>query len=285
MSHLTGRRVAAADGLALSRIICDGHDGRDPGRERFAEARTIVLLRGTFTVDDGRRRTVLDPATALFVAPDQELTFRHPRGDGDVCLSIGGALAARLTSQIQGVRLLTSTGYLRLQRLASRPHKGATDVLGIEETIAGALAAATPPSTRGSKRDRDLATAIAYEISSRFDEPLSLSQLARSVDVSPYYAARVFRRVFGTSIHQHQLELRLRHALTLLVDTEFDLSRIALDVGFANHGHFTNYFRRRFGAPPSQARRLFQGRRGSAGAASMRWYHSASGAGRPLTKP
>jgi AraC-like DNA-binding protein len=250
------RRVVAVEGLALSRVICDGHDDHVATCERFAEARIIVVLRGSFAVDEGRRRTFIDPATALFVAAHQELSFRHPRGEGDVCLSIAGTLAARLTRQMQGVRLLTPIGYLQLQRLASSRRPDAVDVLRLEQTIADALASSVPLPTRGSKRDRNIAIAIAHEISVRFDEQVSLSQLARTVGVSPFYAARVFRRVFGTSIHQHRLELRLRHALTLLVDTDFDLSRIALDVGFANHGHFTNWFRRRFGAPPSEARRL-----------------------------
>lgn len=255
MPNISCRLVAAAEGLALSRVICDGDDGREAGRERFAEARIIVALRGSFAVDEGRRCTIIDPATVLFIAPHQEVCFRHPRGDGDVCLSIAGTLAAHLATHIRGIRLLTPTGYLTLQRLASSPRSCETDVLRLEERIVDALAASLPPSTRGSRRDRDIAVAIAHEISLRFDEQVSLSQLARTVGVSPYYATRVFRRVFGTSIHQHRLELRLRHGLALLVDTDFDLTRIALDVGFANHGHFTNYFRRRFGAPPSEARR------------------------------
>jgi AraC-like DNA-binding protein len=255
MPKLIQLPLVSVDAVTLRRVICDGEDGDHDACERFDRARIIVVLSGSFALEEGRRRVIIDPSTALFVRPCRELRIRHPRGDGDVSLSIAGTLADELTAQADGARPLSPSGYLRLQRLAST-RVPACDVraLGFEETITDSLGPSTSSLTLGTKRERDIATAIASELAINFDERLSLSRLAGAVGVSSFHACRVFRRVIGKSIHQHQLELRLRHALALVVETKFDLVRIALDVGFANHGHFTNHFTRRFGVPPSTAR-------------------------------
>jgi AraC-like DNA-binding protein len=59
----------------------------------------------------------------------------------------------------------------------------------------------------------------------------------------------------GVSLHQHRLALRLHASLAMLRDTTDEISSVALDLGFADHSHFTVSFRRRFGVTPSAYRR------------------------------
>jgi AraC-like DNA-binding protein len=49
-------------------------------------------------------------------------------------------------------------------------------------------------------------------------------------------------------------ELRLRHALALLVDGSAPLADVAAQAGFASQSHLTNRFRERFGVTPREAR-------------------------------
>ena len=72
---------------------------------------------------------------------------------------------------------------------------------------------------------------------------------------SPFHLARVFRRESGLTIHAYVHQLRLRTALERVMDRE-DLSRVAVDLGYATHSHFTASFRRSFGVPPSSLRLL-----------------------------
>jgi len=72
--------------------------------------------------------------------------------------------------------------------------------------------------------------------------------------VSLFHACRLFRRATGSTIHRFHEELRLRHALARVLDTDEPLARIAVALGFANQGHFGNRFRRRFGVAPGAAR-------------------------------
>jgi AraC-like DNA-binding protein len=86
-----------------------------------------------------------------------------------------------------------------------------------------------------------------------------IGSLAREVGCSPYHLARLFRRATGTSIHQYLLRLRLAIALGRLAQGETDLGRLAADLGFAHHSHFSASFRRIFGLTPTQARRSLTG--------------------------
>lgn len=93
-------------------------------------------------------------------------------------------------------------------------------------------------------------------LASRFDQPLDLAAIAGHVGASPYHLCRAFRSATGFAIHQYIRQLRVRHGLEKVCETASPLSRIAVDLGFAHHSHFTNAFGRDFGVTPSQLRAL-----------------------------
>jgi len=71
---------------------------------------------------------------------------------------------------------------------------------------------------------------------------------------------RLFREQTGRTIHAYRTQLRLRTALSRLADGERDLTRLALDLGFADQSHFTNAFRRTFDVSPAVFRRSLSAR-------------------------
>ena len=87
------------------------------------------------------------------------------------------------------------------------------------------------------------------------DRKWTLSALARQVYSSPWHLARIFRAEVGLPVHQYQQRARLARALDLLLDTDRELTEIALDLGFSSHSHFTVVFRRMVGLSPSAFRR------------------------------
>jgi AraC-like DNA-binding protein len=85
------------------------------------------------------------------------------------------------------------------------------------------------------------------------DRRIRLVELSRAVGASPAYLAEVFREVVGIPLYRYQLELRLARARELL-GTQDDLARLALDLGFSSHSHFSTAFRHRFGDTPARVR-------------------------------
>jgi AraC-like DNA-binding protein len=80
----------------------------------------------------------------------------------------------------------------------------------------------------------------------------SVAELARRVHCSPGYLSRSFSKVSGFTLHGYQQQLRLRAALQLLCESRFNGSGIALQLGFANHSHFSDVFKAKFGVTPTQ---------------------------------
>jgi AraC-like DNA-binding protein len=91
-------------------------------------------------------------------------------------------------------------------------------------------------------------------LSERVEDRLTLRGIAREIGLSPYHVCRLFRRVTGINLHQYRRRLRIREALTDVLESGRSLTEIALDAGFSSHSHFTDIFRQQFHATPSSIR-------------------------------
>jgi len=88
----------------------------------------------------------------------------------------------------------------------------------------------------------------------------ALDELSARLGVSTSQLAHVFPQETGLSPHQYLLHLRAALALGELSAGTGDLSRLALELGFATHSHFSAAFRRCMGMPPSEARQTLAAR-------------------------
>jgi AraC-like DNA-binding protein len=84
-------------------------------------------------------------------------------------------------------------------------------------------------------------------------EPLTLSDLAASVGLSAYHAARLFARETGLPPHAWRNQLRVNRSLDLLRRGD-SVAEAAQACGFADQSHFTRHFRRAFGVAPGHWR-------------------------------
>ncbi|MEO8031990.1 MAG: AraC family transcriptional regulator [Gemmatimonadota bacterium] len=159
--------------------------------------------------------------------------------------------------------------YFRQRRLFLRLERGAFDQLEAEEEILrliGAViqrAAGQPPhwrelSSRGARAHAELVASARTLLATEFTESIDLTTLAQRLGTSPYHLCRVFRRGTGLTLNNYRLDLRLRLAVERLADPRVDLSRLAHDLGFSSHSHFTARLRHWFGAPPSVLRAALQ---------------------------
>jgi AraC-like DNA-binding protein len=81
-------------------------------------------------------------------------------------------------------------------------------------------------------------------------EPLTVSDLAEQVSLSPSAFSHLFRDVTGKSPYQFVKEMRLNRARDLLLEARLSVTQISRSVGYASASHFINEFRDRFGATP-----------------------------------
>lgn len=95
----------------------------------------------------------------------------------------------------------------------------------------------------------ELSNVLRY-IQDNLGAQLTISELARTANLSAFHFGRVFKRSTGLPVHKFIMEQRLMHARVLLETTSQPISQIALDAGFASQSHLNTAFRRRFQTTP-----------------------------------
>jgi AraC-like DNA-binding protein len=109
-------------------------------------------------------------------------------------------------------------------------------------------------SAPAERRRRELVEAVKLMISERLEGPPSLTELAFELGCSPYHLSHTFRAAAGLSLRGYLRRLKARVAAERLVAGTRHLTALALDLGYADHSHFTNSFRREWGVSPSTFR-------------------------------
>jgi len=89
---------------------------------------------------------------------------------------------------------------------------------------------------------------------SRYNEPLSLDEIADTAILSKFYFSRVFRSMTGTSPGRFLSAIRLFNAKHLLLETPLSVTEIAYMVGYNSLGTFTSRFTRSVGDSPGRYR-------------------------------
>ena len=92
-------------------------------------------------------------------------------------------------------------------------------------------------------------------INTYLENNLSLSELASLAHLSVSHFSSEFKRLTGVSPYQYVLQLRVERAKKLLTQNQISIAEIAHQVGFANQGHLSYQFKKRYGITPGKMRR------------------------------
>ena len=268
MSHYTGPILPSESLHQIDTPGFDCTDFRQPAHlsiPRHSHPSPILLfvLGGCLIERYTRRSLEYSPATVVF-RPAGEL-HQHDYGKaGTRCLAV--AIQNEILQESPELRRLSvnlthlhDASMFALGLKILREMHGHESVAGvsIEELLYKALAylGRLKANEKGRiaphwlSRARDL-------IHDCFLEELSLSQIAASVGVHPIYLAGTFRKYYGETVGNTIRKLRFHYALAQLTKADKRLTQLALDSGFFDHSHFTNFIKRQTGMTPSQLRKM-----------------------------
>jgi AraC-like DNA-binding protein len=270
----------------LLRVVdyrCRGsRTGKQP--EEWSPQPEIVIPRsGVFVRHDPDGTVVVDSNQILFFNGGQPYQVSHPvvGGDHSTIFVVQPAVLLDLLRPVdpsvegRPERPFTKShatleSRLRLLQywLLQTSNPAAAEPFEVEEkvlTLLGAVVSLTAghgferqalPATGAAREHAELVEGVILVLGDRFRERLQLETLARAVYSSPYHLCRIFKKKTGLTIHQYLQRLRLAASLEQLAERPHDpLARIALDLGFSSHNHFTVVFRDKFGLAPSEFRR------------------------------
>ena len=100
---------------------------------------------------------------------------------------------------------------------------------------------------------------IANLMEEHIEKPLSLEEIATHSGISRRQIERLFKRHVQCVPKKYYLQLRLRRARELLLQTSMSIMDITTACGFQSPPHFSRCYRQEFGQPPSAERELSRG--------------------------
>jgi AraC-like DNA-binding protein len=109
----------------------------------------------------------------------------------------------------------------------------------------------TRPSSRLPARAPGAVDLVREYLHDTYAEHVSLEELARRANLSPYHLNRIFSHEVGLPPHRYQIAVRVGHARELLARGT-PITRVATETGFADHSHLTRTFKRLVQVPPSR---------------------------------
>ena len=272
------RQLFQGLGVTVVDFRCREHVHSHGAAEPNATHQIVFVRRGLFTCTGRHGNLVADANQILFFNEGRAHRYAHPLPGGDDCtiLALDEECARGLSERLpdgNGDRAdpfpldrapsTPRAARRHLELLVALSSTASPPALAVQEIVvelieAAALAlhaaltagAAKPAVVSAWGREKVEAAQVALNRS--LDAPPSLTELAAALDCSPFHLSRTFRAATGLGLRHYLRRLRCRLAADRLRHGAGDLSDLALDLGFCDHSHFTNTFRREWGVPPSR---------------------------------
>ncbi|MCX2950820.1 helix-turn-helix domain-containing protein [Lentzea sp. NEAU-D7] len=215
-------------------------------------ARIVSLCTGAFVLAEAGLLDGLRATTHW--AHTDELARRYPRvevdpdvlyvDNGQVLTSAGKAAAIDLSLHVIRGDHGTSTANTAARRLVVPPHRDGGQAQFVLAPV---------PSGEGHPL-----TELFDWVSARFDQTITVEDMARQAGMSSRHLARLFRAVTGTTPLQWLHTQRIRRAQELLEMTDDSVDRIAEASGMGTATTLRRHFHRTVGVPPDTYRRTFR---------------------------
>lgn len=99
--------------------------------------------------------------------------------------------------------------------------------------------------------------AKAY-IEENFSREISLDDVSRMVNVSPYYFSKLFKEESGENFIEYLTRIRMDRAKQLLEQKEKSIKEISLETGYADPNYFSRLFKKQTGMSPREYRERYE---------------------------
>ncbi len=218
-----------------------------------------LILRGSYTEICGSDNRVRAAGTLVFHPPNLPRSESYS-DDGAAIFCI--LINARRFSSL--MRVLTETGPREFKNdllvwLATRlyhefQNPDAVSSLVIDGIVLEMLGRVLRSTARPAQPLPNWLIETRKILDDRFNEPLTLAELAEAVKVHPVYLATEFHRRYSSTVGDYVRQLRIQRAMRELTTSTTPLADIALNTGFSSQSHFSRTFKRLIGVSPGQYR-------------------------------
>lgn len=107
-------------------------------------------------------------------------------------------------------------------------------------------------SASGGSREAQQMKWIKEYIDEHYKENITLESMASQVFMNPYYFSSFFKKHTQENFKQYVTQVRMKHAVRLLLNTDLLVYEIAEQVGYQNPRQFSDMFKKCYGKLPQE---------------------------------
>jgi len=126
----------------------------------------------------------------------------------------------------------------------------------VDDLFDSCMRAPRPIHRRGTTAATRRIVDIARELATSGSSAAALQSVASAASVSPHHLTRTFKENTGMTMGRYRNRVRVRLALEWIAEGDDDFTRIAHDLGFSDHAHFSRTVMAEVGLQPRTLRRL-----------------------------
>ncbi len=224
------------------------------------DAHFCLLLQGRYEENCGKHIIVRKPSTLALMASGAIHSNRiHSTGIRFLSIEMTRPWLNRANGRFAFIRGLTQFDTGPLPWLAMRLYhefRSEDDVapLAIEGLLLELLAGVTRQTSHSENGNAKWLSRARDFVHDRFQESISLAEVAEFAEVHPVSLARAFRKTYHCTVGDYVRRLRIESACQKLSSSDASLVEIALSSGFSEQSHFSRTFKRLTGLTPSEYR-------------------------------
>lgn len=108
---------------------------------------------------------------------------------------------------------------------------------------------------KGAEKSSSLIETAKEYIQVNYSKDISLDDVSRTVNISPYYFSKIFKEDTGEGFVEYLTRIRIDKAKELLTTTEYSMKEICSMVGYADPNYFSRSFKKNVGVTPTEYKR------------------------------
>ena len=159
---------------------------------------------------------------------------------------------------IETDRAALRQAYFATQVVPTRQHEAVTKLLSIFAQHLSILS--NQILVQHENAEPPLITRAKAYLQEHQTEELSLGQVSKAVNSSPFYFCKMFKKATGLNFTEYLSRIRIERARNLLLNPNLRVSEIAFEVGFQSLTHFNRVFKNTVGQSPTRYREQLTGR-------------------------
>ena len=89
-------------------------------------------------------------------------------------------------------------------------------------------------------------------IMERYNKDISLDEVSKEVDISPYYFSKLFKEETGENFIEYLTSIRINKAKQLITGSDMSMKEICTEVGYSDPNYFSRIFKKNVGVTPTE---------------------------------